>query len=351
MQKSSINIQPVKGNSEAHNLRKTKLDYVFSSKTHLNQSVVMDEIGPTRQRLEELYKEKTGQKMQKKATPIREGVVIVGKKNNMKDLVKMSGRIEEELGIKTMQIHLHEDEGHQDRDSGEFKQNRHAHIVFNWINEETGKSVKLNKQHMAQMQTIVAESLGLQRGQSSDKKHLHSMEFKAQAEFKNSINYQVQASEAKKNLRNIKLDHKAENVTHNIKKNVSQAFKRLGRVDEASKLKESLDVLKMNKKELQGSNINLTQKLERSVPLSEYEKIQNTLEDKERELESLRKSHKEKQEQIEIRDNSISKILLGFDKGRVEQDDFTKFYEENGFREKWQKELDQKQNKLKGPGR
>ncbi|MGZ2372064.1 hypothetical protein ACXR6G_20010, partial [Ancylomarina sp. YFZ004] len=267
--------------------------------------------------------------MQKKATPIREGVVIVGQKNTMNDLVKMCSRIEKELGVKSMQIHLHEDEGHQDRESGEFKQNRHAHIVFNWMNEETGKSIKLNKQHMAQMQTIVAESLGLKRGQSSDKKHLHSMEFKAQAEFKNSINYQVQASEAKKNLRNIKLDHKAENVTHNIKKNVSQAFKRLGRVDEASKLKESLDILKMNKKELQGSNLNLNQKLEKSVPLSEYEKIQNTLEDKERELESLRKSHKDKQEQIEIRDNSISKILLGFDKGRVEQDDFTKFYEEN----------------------
>ena len=62
MQKSSINIQPVKGNSESHNLRKTELDYVFYSKTHLNQPIVMTKIGPTQKRLEHLYKEKTGQK-------------------------------------------------------------------------------------------------------------------------------------------------------------------------------------------------------------------------------------------------------------------------------------------------
>lgn len=75
----------------------------------------------------------------------------------MKDLVKMCERIEEEFGVKMMQIHLHEDEGHQNRVSGEFKQNRHAHIVFNWMNEDIGKSIKLKKHHMAQMQTIVAE--------------------------------------------------------------------------------------------------------------------------------------------------------------------------------------------------
>jgi len=350
MQKSSINIQPVKGNSEAHNLRKTKLDYVFSSKTHLNQSIVMDEIGPTRQRLEELYKEKTGQKMQKKATPIREGVVIVGKKNTMNDLVEMCDKIEKELGVKTMQIHLHEDEGHQDRESGKFKQNRHAHIVFNWMNEETGKSLKLNKQHMAQMQTIVAESLGLQRGQSSDKKHLHSMEFKARAEFENSVDYQVQASEAKKDLRSTKIEHKAENVTHGLKKNVSEAFKRLARTDEAHKLKESLNELKTHMDELYKSHKELEEKLEESVPTLQYNKLRIREQDLKKRLEKTSELLKNNKEQIKIRDESMSKILLGFDKGRVEQDTLTKFYEEAGFTKKWKEESNKQENKYKGLG-
>lgn len=350
MQKSSINIQPVKGNSEVHNLRKTKLDYVFSSKTHLNQSIMMNEIGPTRQRLEDLYKEKTGQKMQKKATPIREGVVIVGKKNKMKDLVEMCGEIEKKLGIKTMQIHLHEDEGHQDRESGEFKQNRHAHIVFNWMNEDTGKSIKLNKQHMAQMQTIVAESLGLQRGQSSDKKHLHSMEFKAQAEFKNSVEYQVQTSEAKKDYRDTKIKHKAENVTHGLKKNVSEVFKRLARADETSRLKESLNELKTHFKELSDLNNNLKKELHESIPMTEYNKLEINLKHKQDQFERANKLYKDRQEQIEIRDESMSKILLGFDKGQTEQENLTEFYKEQGFREKWQQESDRDKNKHKGFG-
>jgi len=314
MQKSSINIQPVKGNSEAHNLRKTKLDYVFSSKTHLNQSIVMDEIGPTRQRLEELYKEKTGQKMQKKATPIREGVVIVGKKNNMKDLVKMSGRIEEELGIKTMQIHLHEDEGHQDRDSGEFKQNRHAHIVFNWINEETGKSVKLNKQHMAQMQTIVAESLGLQRGQSSDKKHLHSMEFKAQAEFKNSVEYQVQASDAKKEYQITRVKHKAENISHEFARGVSETFKRLGGVHEAKKLKESLESTKQRSVKLQDHYMELKKELQESVPLYKYNEIRDVNHSLKSDIFELKELLKNKEMKYKKVKNRVAKIYSGLDK-------------------------------------
>jgi hypothetical protein len=314
MDKSSINVQPVKGNSEVHNLRKTELDYVYSSKTHLNKSIVMEEIGPTRKRLEDLYKEKTGQKMQQKATPIREAVVIVGKKNTMNDLVQMCGNIEKKLGIKTMQIHLHEDEGHQDRESGKFKQNRHAHIVFNWVNEETGKSWKLKKQHMAEMQTIVAESLGLQRGQSSDKKHLHSMEFKAQAEFKNSVNYQVQASEAKKEYKITRVKHKAENISHEFVRGVSETFKRLGGVHEAKKLKESLESTKQRSVKLHDHYMELKKELQESVPLYKYNEIRDINHSLKADIFELKELLKNKEMKYKKVKSRVAKIYSGLDK-------------------------------------
>jgi len=180
MEKSSINIQPIKSNSESHNLRKTELDYVHNEYTHLNKSIVLESVQDCQKRLEKIAKEKTGRAMQKKATPIREGVAILGKKTTIEEVKQMCDNLYHRFNIKAIQVHIHEDEGHIK--NNQFKKNRHAHIVFNWMDENTGKSIKLNKQDMAEFQTIVADSLNLVRGQSSDKKHLSAMEFKRQEE-------------------------------------------------------------------------------------------------------------------------------------------------------------------------
>ena len=65
--------------------------------------------------------------------------------------------------------------------SKEWKPNLHAHIVFDWT-QNNGKSIKLNRQDMAKMQTMLAESLGMQRGKSSDREHLNAIQFKAEQE-------------------------------------------------------------------------------------------------------------------------------------------------------------------------
>lgn len=50
-------------------------------------------------------------------------------------------------------------------------------MVFDWTQED-GRSIKLNKQDMVQMQTILAECLGMERGVSSDAKHLSAIQYK-----------------------------------------------------------------------------------------------------------------------------------------------------------------------------
>ncbi|WP_289876295.1 mobilization protein, partial [Bacteroides caecimuris] len=56
----------------------------------------------------------------------------------------------------------------------------HAHIVFDWMNHDTGKSRKLNDEDMAKMQTLASDILMMERGQSKNvtgKEHLERNDF------------------------------------------------------------------------------------------------------------------------------------------------------------------------------
>ena len=61
-----------------------------------------------------------------------------------------------------------------------FKPNYHAHIVFDWMNHDTGKSRKLNDEDMTEMQNLASDILLMERGQSkavTGKKHLERNDF------------------------------------------------------------------------------------------------------------------------------------------------------------------------------
>ena len=61
-------------------------------------------------------------------------------------------------------IDLDHDEGHADPDTDDLKQNHHAHIIVDGLNHETEKTVKIDSNVCKEMQTVLAESLGMERG-------------------------------------------------------------------------------------------------------------------------------------------------------------------------------------------
>lgn len=189
---TSVNVQPVKGGSEEHNKREKQLDYVRKDLSHLNQYWESDTQANRLANIKALYQSKTGQKMQAKATPIREGVVVIQDSTTMADLHRLADAYRDRLGIEVFQIAIHRDEGYQN--SKEWKPNLHAHLVFDWTDHNTGKSVKLNRQKMAEMQTITAEVLGMERGKSSEKKHLTAQQYKAEAEAQRAEQLQEQVA-------------------------------------------------------------------------------------------------------------------------------------------------------------
>ena len=221
--KSSIHIKPCNiASSEAHNRRTDEYIrnigvskiYVVSELSADNEQWINPNFGtPELQthydNIKRMVKEKTGRAMQEKererkgkngkiikvagCSPIREGVLLIRADTTLADVREFGEECQRRWGITPLQIFLHKDEGHwlggkpdtEDKESFQvggkwFKPNYHAHIVFDRMNHDTGKSRKLNDEDMAKMQTLASDILMMERGQSKNvtgKEHLERNDF------------------------------------------------------------------------------------------------------------------------------------------------------------------------------
>lgn len=187
MGKSSIHVKGVSAGSESHNQRQKKLDYVREDLTPLNSSWIDERIEEARRRIEESYTSSKGQKIQAKSKPIREGVLLIESHHTAQDLRRVATAIEDRFGIRTIQAYCHKDEGHQDKVTGEWKPNYHAHMVFDWTQKGTGKNIRLKRDDMSELQDIVARELDLERGQKSSVKHLNALAYKSKKQVEEII--------------------------------------------------------------------------------------------------------------------------------------------------------------------
>ena len=221
--KSSIHIKPCNiASSEAHNRRTAEYMrnigesriYVVPELSTDNEQWINPDFGTPELRthydnIKRMVKEKTGRTMQEKererkgkngkiikvagCSPIREGVLLIRPDTTLADVRKFGEECQRRWGITPLQIFLHKDEGHwlngqpeaEDKESFQvgnrwFKPNYHAHVVFDWMNHETGKSRKLNDEDMATMQTLASDILLMERGQAkavTGKEHLERNDF------------------------------------------------------------------------------------------------------------------------------------------------------------------------------
>ncbi len=68
-------------------------------------------------------------------------------------------------------------------------------MIFDWTDGHTGKTIKLNQHDMAEMQTITAQCLNMERGISSDRKHLSAIQYKNQVEAEKAVQIQKKCQE------------------------------------------------------------------------------------------------------------------------------------------------------------
>ena len=319
--KSSIHIKPCNTkSSEAHNRRTAEYMrnigesriYIVSELSADNEQWVNPDFGNSNlqthyDNIKRMVKEKTGRAMQEKererkgkngkiikvagCSPIREGVLLIKPDTTLADVKKFGEECQRRWGITPLQIFLHKDEGHwlngqpnaEDKESFQvgkkwFKPNYHAHIVFDWMNHNTGKSRKLNDNDMMEMQTLASDILSMQRGQSKSetgKEHLERNDFiieKQRAELqrmdaaKRHKEEQIGLAEqelkqVKSEIRTDKLKKTATNAATAIASGVGSLFgsgkmKELERTNEdlhqeIAKRDKGIDTLKIQMQEMQ----------------------------------------------------------------------------------------------------
>ena len=347
--KSSIHIKPCNiASSEAHNRRTPEyLRNIGESKIYIvpelsaeneqwiNPAFGHDDLRIHYDNIKRMVKEKTGRAMQEKererkgrngkiikvagCSPIREGVLLIKPDTTMDDVLCFGEECQKRWGITPLQIFLHKDEGHwlsgepdaEDRESfrmGDrwFKPNYHAHIVFDWMSHETGKSRKLNDEDMTQMQTLLSDILSMQRGQSkaeSRKEHLERNDFiieKQKTELQHideaKRHKEQQISLAKQELRQVKSEIRTDKLKSVATDAATAIASGVGSLFGSGKLKE-----------LERTNEDLHQEIdERDKDIDTLKiQMQQMQEQHDKQIRNLQGIHNQ---ELEAKDREISRL-------------------------------------------
>jgi len=231
MAKTSIHFVPVKSGSEIHNLREKELDYVIKELTPNNEHWVDPRyegqtLADIRKEIADRYQTHVGQKMQAKAAPIREAVIVIKPDTTMADLQLLAKQLEKEFGIKCIQLHIHRDEGFSKDNPDPSKLNLHAHFVADWTHAN-GTSLRLTPQDTSKMQTIGAECLKMERGSSSNVKHLNAVQYKEKKALENisslrKLVYKSFLSQNAKNALYKKIDQLVEDLVTQLQADIER---------------------------------------------------------------------------------------------------------------------------------
>ena len=347
--KSSIHIKPCNAkSSEAHNRRTAEYMrnigesriYIVPELSTDNERWINPDFGsPDLQthydHIKQMVKEKTGRAMQEKererkgkngkiikvagCSPIREGVLLIKPDTTRADVKKCGEECQRRWGITPLQIFLHKDEGHwlngkpdaEDKESfqvGErwFKPNYHAHIVFDWMNHDTGKSQKLNDDDMMEMQTLASDILSMQRGQSkaeTGKEHLERNDFiieKQKAELQRidetKRHKEQQVSLAEQELRQVKSEIRTDKLKSVATDAATAIASGVGSLFGSGKLKE-----------LERTNENLHQEIaERNKGIDTLKiQMQEMQERHDKQIRNLQGIHNQ---ELEAKDREISRL-------------------------------------------
>ena len=347
--KSSIHIKPCNiASSEAHNRRTAEyMRHIGESRIYVvpelstdNEQWINPDFGSPDLRMHydnirQMVKEKTGRAMQEKererkgkngkivkiagCSPIREGVLLVRSDTTLADVRKFGEECQRRWGITPLQIFLHKDEGHwlngqpeaEDRESFKvgdrwFKPNYHAHIVFDWMNHETGKSRKLNDDDMMQMQTLASDILLMERGQSkavTGKEHLERNDFiieKQKAELQRmdaaKRHKEEQINLAEQELKQVKSEIRTDKLKKTATNAATAIASGVGSLFGSGKLKD-----------LEQSNENLRHEIaKRDKGIDELKaKMQQMQEQHGKQIRNLQGIHNQ---ELEIKDKEISRL-------------------------------------------
>lgn len=210
MRKSSINIADIKHEAYEHNHRNYTPNYTIDTKdkneyicflkdkflkTETNKYGTYKKIDF--EAIEAVYKANhkatTGRTPQASIKWFKEAVINTDEHITKQHLINLKNKLKSEFGISVIDIAHHRDEGHIE--NGVKKINYHAHLIF--VNADSnGITKKWNKAELRRLQTVVAETLEMERGTPGKNKRLEHKDYKEQQKIKTkAVNKVVQKYE------------------------------------------------------------------------------------------------------------------------------------------------------------
>ncbi len=110
--------------------------------------------------------------------PIREMVVVIKPDTKLEEFDKVKDWFAH-YGVNVISSSCHFDEGRENKETGAWHCNNHAHMVLDFFDWGTGKTIKLDKPELRELQTVLADALGMERGEIKEitgKEHLDVVE-------------------------------------------------------------------------------------------------------------------------------------------------------------------------------
>jgi DNA repair exonuclease SbcCD ATPase subunit len=138
-----------------------------------------DSISQVKQKIYDDYKAHHNRKLNTKATAIREASVNLDSHHTMKDMLELKKLLEDKYKYTVLHIAIHRDEGHIDKDTNKEKINYHAHVIVHNYDFSTHRTIKRDTKVMSELQTDVADTLKMQRGEvGSTKTRLNHRQYR-----------------------------------------------------------------------------------------------------------------------------------------------------------------------------
>ena len=165
---SSINFKKSFAINAEHNDRTLPPSYLIDNEKGVecdrNAEQARELKGQIIAQAKETYTSRTGQRFQAK-TYEWSAVCNIKPDTTMDDLKQIAQHFNDKYGFQCYQIAIHRDEGHRDED-GKKQINHHAHLEFVTLDKNTGinRQRELTPQKLRELQSEVAEILGMQRG-------------------------------------------------------------------------------------------------------------------------------------------------------------------------------------------
>lgn len=226
-------------------------------------------------------------------SPLREMVVPIKGDTEIKDFDYMKQWWESQ-GVNVVRIDLHKDEGHRD-DAGSVIENFHAHIVLDFYDWEMGTTVKLGKEKMSELQTVLAISLDMERGEKKEdtgQEHLHHTEYKKL--MRTIESYADKVNELKEEEK--KAETRVKGLTTMLT-NLESKFSRLQK--EYEDKNEQYEELKWH--------FDIDSSAYKALG-EDYDKLDKELESMRRELDTMKTKIGERREQLDVAQKQLQEI-------------------------------------------